>query len=312
MKRRNKNIFKIIGVYFLLGLMGPNVYAQESKLYIITDSINESLIISRSKDTSDSILTQVVKAGIRPYIHPIAAPDGDGVLTEYGPGHHLHQTGLYWGLKRVNERDYFMNWKEAYWKKESSTILEGSGAIVRWQTKYGLLNEKGEVILEEVQQWSMEEREGSFILDLEWQGSARVDVTMGEFYVGGLFLRMPWKNGYKAEIVNSDGKKNLEAEAQRAIWADVGIQVPGRKDLAHVAMMDHPDNRAFPTPWRVDSQFGLGPSIQILGDWKIPKGSTETIKYRLLIYTGGQDKDLIARTWKEFVCEDGKGTNSGE
>ena len=80
MKRRNKNIFKIIGVYFLLGLMGPNVYAQESKLYIITDSINESLIISRSKDTSDSILTQVVKAGIRPYIHPIAAPDGDGTL----------------------------------------------------------------------------------------------------------------------------------------------------------------------------------------------------------------------------------------
>ncbi|MCR9229070.1 MAG: PmoA family protein [Flavobacteriaceae bacterium] len=304
MEVRNKNIFKIIGAYFLLGLMGPNIYAQENTLYIITDSINESLIISRSKDKSDSVLTQVVKAGIRPYIHPIAAPDGDGVLTEYGPGHHLHQTGLYWGLKRVNERDFFMNWKQDYWKKESSTVLEHSGEMVKWQTKYGLLNEKGEVILDEVQQWSMEEREGSFILDLEWQGSAREDVTMGEFYVGGLFLRMPWKKGYNAEIVNSDGKKNLEAEAQRAIWADVGIQVPGRTDLAHIAMMDHPDNRAFPTPWRVDSQFGLGPSIQILGDWKIPKGSTETIKYRLLIYTGNRDNDLIARTWKEFVCEE--------
>lgn len=287
----------------LLALLQPDMYAQGDGLYIIKDSINESYIVSRSQDPKDAILTQVVKSGIRPYIHPIAAPDGKGTITEYGPGHHLHQTGLYWGLKRVNERDYFMNWKEEYWKKESSTILEGSGEIVRWQTKYGLLNEEGKVILEEIQQWSMKESDGSFILDLEWKGTALVDVTLGEFYVGGLFLRMPWKKGYAAEIINSNGLKNLEAEAKRAIWADVGIQVPGREDMAHVTMMDHPDNREFPTPWRVDSQFGLGPSIQILGDWSIPKGSTEIIKYRLLIYTGDQKNSFIAKKWKEFVCE---------
>ena len=55
------------------------------------------------------ILTQNAREDTRPYIHPIVAPDGKGLLTEYRPKHHLHQTGLYWGLKLVNGRDYFMN-----------------------------------------------------------------------------------------------------------------------------------------------------------------------------------------------------------
>src|SRR5688572_23774801 len=50
----------------------------------------------------EPLLTQVAKPDERPYIHPIIAPDGRGVLTEYRPKHHLHQTGLYWGLKRLN------------------------------------------------------------------------------------------------------------------------------------------------------------------------------------------------------------------
>ena len=35
-----------------------------------------------------------------PYLHPIAAPDGKGVVTEFSPEHHKHQTGLYWGFTR--------------------------------------------------------------------------------------------------------------------------------------------------------------------------------------------------------------------
>ena len=67
---------------------------------------------------------------------------------------------------------------------------------------------------------------------------------------------------------------------------DVGMQVEGRDDLAHIAIFDHPENRGFPQTWRVDSQLGIGPSRAIMGDWKIPKGETETIKHGLVIYTG--------------------------
>ena len=38
------------------------------------------------------ILVAVAKVRSRPYLHPIVAPDGNGVLTEHGPAHHKHQT----------------------------------------------------------------------------------------------------------------------------------------------------------------------------------------------------------------------------
>ena len=47
------------------------------------------------------ILTQNAKPDFRPYLHPIVSPDGKSVLTEFSPGHHKHQTGIYWGLTRV-------------------------------------------------------------------------------------------------------------------------------------------------------------------------------------------------------------------
>ena len=247
------------------------------------------------------ILTQNARQDARPYIHPIVAPDGKGLLTEYRPPHHLHQTGLYWGLKQVNGRDYFMNWQGDYWRRVSARVLKKQGAQVQWQTVYDLLDEQGNTLLTETQNWSMQEYKGQYLLDLEWKGKARTDINLGKFYVGGLFLRMPWQKGDRAEVVNAEGQKNRETEQQRAPWTDLGIQVKGRDDLAHIAIFDHPDNRAFPTPWRVDNEMGVGPSIQILGDWQIREGQTETIRYRLIAYTGVLQPAALTRSWKEFA-----------
>ena len=274
----------------------------EEGLRIEQDENAGTISVFRS-DGNEPILVQNAKKDVRPYIHPIIAPDGKGLLTEYRPKHHLHQTGLYWGLKLVNGRDYFMNWQGDYWKRVSAKVIEGKGQEVEWQTVYDMLDENGKTILTETQNWSMQEQDGKYVLDLEWKGEAKTDITLGKFYVGGLFLRMPWHEGIKGEVVNAVGQRNKEAEAQRAIWADVGIQVPGRDDLAHIAMFDHPDNKGFPTPWRVDNELGVGPSIQILGDRKIEKGETEKTRYRLVAYTGERSDKELTRSWKDFVCK---------
>ena len=85
---------------------------------------------------------------------------------------------------------------------------------------------------------------------------------MEKFYVGGLFLRMPWREGIAGEVINADGKKNGEAEGQRARWNDIGIQIDGRKDKAHIAILDHPENADSPVAWRVDNELGIGPGRQ--------------------------------------------------
>ena len=70
----------------------------------------------------------------------------------------------------------------------------------------------------------------------------------------------------------------------------------------HVAIFDHPQNKSFPITWRIDNELGIGPSRQISGDWKLQRGETESILYRLIVYTGNFDREELMKLWKEFSC----------
>jgi putative membrane-bound dehydrogenase-like protein len=249
---------------------------------------------------SAPLVTQQAGPDTRPYLHPIAAPDGRGVLTEASPAHHAHQTGLYFGFTRMNGRDYFHNRGADYWRRVSVTVLQASGAEVRWQTVYDLLDEAGAAVLRETQRWSMREQDGRFLLDLTWRGEARRDITIAKYDYGGLFLRMPWREGIRGEVVNAARQRNDRAEGQRAMWIDVGMQVAGRDDLAHIAIFDHPDNTGYPQAWRVDSQLGVGTARARAADWTIAANQTEVIRHRLVVYTGVLDDVAMTAAWTDY------------
>ena len=248
----------------------------------------------------EPVVTQHAEAAMRPYLHPIMAPDGRGTLTEYSPAHHKHQTGLYWGFTRLNGRDYFHNPQGDYWRRVSATVLQADGDEVRWQTVYDLLDQAGAAVLTETQRWSMRERNGTFELDLTWRGEARTDVTIGKYDYGGLFLRMPWREGINGEVINAARQRNQRAEGQRAMWVDAAMQVEGRTDLAHIAIFDHPDNVGYPQPWRVDDQLGVGTARARTADWTIPRNQTEVIRHRLVVYTGTLSDVQLTNAWTSY------------
>jgi len=249
------------------------------------------------------LVTQNAKPDFRPYLHPIMAPDGNGELTQYSPGHHKHQTGLYWGFTRVNGRDYFHHPEEDYWRRVSVETLEAKGHNVSWRTVYDLLDEAGQPILRETQTWSMHEPHGDdkYQLDLEWKGEAKTKVTIGKYDYGGLFLRMPWKEGIEGEVVSGARDKNSRAEGKRAPWVDVGMQIEGRDDWGHIAILDHGNNAGYPLPWRVDNQLGIGPVRARMGDWTIKAGETETIRHAVVVHTGELDDKEITEDFFEFA-----------
>ncbi|MBW1854274.1 MAG: PmoA family protein [Deltaproteobacteria bacterium] len=297
-----------------------------TKLRIEQDETAETISVFRA-DGKEAIVTQNAKSDFRPYLHPIVTPDGKGLLTEYSPGHHKHQTGLYWGFTRVNGqavsedtlkkwfyrqdkpeeiasaigRDYFHHPDGDYWQKVSASVLQATGEDVIWQTVYNMLDERGNTILTETQRWSMREQDGKFLLNLEWNGNAKIDVTIGEFDYGGMFLRMPWRKGIKGQVVNAKRQINDQADGQKSTWVDVGMQVEGREDLAHVAIFDHPSNGGYPQTWRVDGQLGIGPARARLGDWKIDIGKTETIRHQIVAYTGDLNNIELTKLWQEYT-----------
>lgn len=319
-----RTIILTLFIFFFLFACGNKVQQQNiaPRLNIEKSEAGFDLLTNNQK-----LLSQVAKADFRPYLHPIMAPDGNGALTQYSPGHHKHQTGLYWGFTRINGakanpdsllrffynpkktaeqqalvgRDFFHHPGAGYWKKLDAQILTAEGDKVKWMTSYHMLDEDGEALIKENQSWTAELREGQLILDLDWQAEALREVRIGAFDYGGMFLRMPWHQGIAGAAVNDEGKKNQEAEGQRAKWVDVGMEIKGRKDWGHIVMMDHPNNTNYPTAWRVDGQLGVGPCRAIHGDWTIDKGNTERIRYRLLVYTGKMDTDAISSIASELA-----------
>jgi hypothetical protein len=138
------------------------------------------------------------------------------------------------------------------------------------------------------------------ILDLEWQGAARENVTISKYNYGGLFLRMPWTRGIRAQAKNAAGDRNQQGEGKRSAWVDVGMEIKGRTDDGHVAIFDHPQNDGFPNPWRIDGQFGFGPSHARLGDWSIGQGRVKTFRHRFIIYTGAVNADKLNGQWSAW------------
>jgi putative membrane-bound dehydrogenase-like protein len=276
---------------------------QKTSLRIVKDSKTETISVFR-QNGKVSLLSQVVKSNFRPYLHPISSPDGKSILTEYSPGHHKHQTGIYWGYTRVNGRDYFHHPEGDYWRKVSDKVIKASGLEVKWESVYDLLDEKGNSVLTETQTYTMREENGKYIIDLVWTGEAQTDVTIGKYDYGGLFVRMPWKEGIDGEVVNGARQKNEKAEGQRSNWVDVGMKLDGRKDLAHITVFDHPENKGFPQNWRVDGQLGIGVARAKNGDWQIKKGKIEVIKHQLIVYTGELNDVTINNLWSNFSGQD--------
>lgn len=139
-----KNIVLAVvsGVAATTALMG--------ELRVVQDESAQTISIL-SERGAEPILVQEARVDHRPYLHPMVAPDGNGVLTEYSPGHHKHQTGIYWGFTSINGRDYFHHPAEGYWKRKGFRVLTAAGEVVEWETAYALNDESGEPIMIETQ-----------------------------------------------------------------------------------------------------------------------------------------------------------------
>ena len=345
-----KKLFLISSFLFLLSCNTSTVdTSSKSKTEnsIYGDLKNNSLSVKFDSDDKISvyrnlaekpILTQNAKKNFRPFLHPIVSPNGKGLFTEYSPGHHKHQTGIYWGFTRVNGsdtddetlkkwfyaemggktipkeiknklgRDFFhhptnnfYNDTTDYWIRENIQINNSEGDTVSWEISYNMLDASGETIMVETQAWSIFINDGMYFLDLEWTGDAKQDITINEFEYGGLFVRMPWFKGIKGSAENGQRKINGDAEGEKSHWVNVGMEIDGMSDFGNITIFDNPQNSGFPHPWRVDGNLGVGPSRSIDGDWTINKGDKEIIKHRLIVHQGDFNDAKTHTLFEEYA-----------
>lgn len=282
----------------------------KTDLHIRTGNRNGFLVEDRGdslavyREGSDvPLLVQRNEQHARPCLQPLMAPDLDGVLTEFMPDHHHHQTGVFFGLPEVNGRSYFHVTRQGSFERVGHFMLKsGNDPIGRWSISDQWLSDRGPVATE-TQSWRLRDHGSWYVLDLDWSLLAHEELTVGKYDYGGLFVRMAWRPQTGGSAVNSEGQQGEECEGQRARWVDVGVPILGRKDGrdGHIALLDHPKNEGHPEPFRVDGQLGFGPCRARLGEWKIARSKTATAKFRLVVYLGEFDKERIEGAWKEFA-----------
>ncbi|MFC4777118.1 PmoA family protein [Paenibacillus sp. GCM10023252] len=256
------------------------------------------------KDNPIPIVTQQADFHHRPFLHPIVAPDGIGVLTEDKPAHHPWQHGLYIGLNDVNGIGF---WCEGLIPKRAAADGTFHPAPLKkpvtrdhevsWSVETAYRNPGGAVMIHETQHWELTDYGESYNLDLNWTLEAATDITFGHYDYGGVFLRMAYRQEAGGTVLNSEGQRGLDAEGQRARWTAVAMPVEGRFDEAGIAVLDHPHNLEHPVPWRVDSELGIGPSSCRAGAWTLKEGQARTFSYRFHVFTGDIQVPNIEQQW---------------
>lgn len=260
--------------------------------------------ISRFDGTS--LLTHRIHRDARPSLHPIHAPDGLGVVTQDSPSHHPWQHGLYTGFNLVNGVGFWKEFEEDGTYRPYLMSDPGvRGNSVSWSLVNDWIAPDGSIPLQEQQDWTLTDEATTFDLDLVWTLNAKADVEIGQYMAGGLFLRMPYNAANGGLAVNSEGQQNGDAEKQRARWVAVSMPIEGRADCAGFAIMDHPENPAFPVTWRVDGELGISPSRCIAEGWSIRAGSSESYRYRLHAFTGDINSAKFDAHWTTFALGTG-------
>jgi putative heme-binding domain-containing protein len=262
------------------------------------------VVQSRAPDSVEwvPLVTYVMEAGGRPYMHPLKDASGKIILTEDKPADHVWQHGIFTGFHRVNGFNY---WKEDEGKQRFVKLLGSNESPdqVSWKALVELVAPDGGVVLEEEESITVHAPESNEAYRIDFSFSLRAKekpVNFGKFFVGGLSVRMPWDKGNARQThLNSNGLRNRACEQQRAAWCNV--ERPFGDQIFGIAVFDHPTNSDHPAVWRADEQGLVNPNVSGLADWALAPRETKSFRYRLLVYQGSLGADRLTKEFAEFV-----------
>jgi len=262
--------------------------------------------------------------------HPVNTPSGERV-TAIAPDDHPHHRGIFLGwhdsefhlpanFEQYGEHRPINGWqvrKADFWGWGAYAPRDGRVITTREvkllsadgkQARIQILNEwliEGRKMLDETNLATVTERDGVYILDMEYvlvpDGASYLlnKASFGGFDVQGR------KDG-KSYFTNPQGKVNLpdphysipELNWPAAAWYGYVIELPNGRTVGSV-VIDHPENP--PATWHNSRRLWmLNPVITAGGPIKIRPGEKFTLRYRVVMHDGETPTELIQKLSTEY------------
>jgi hypothetical protein len=259
----------------------------------------------------------------KPYFHPVCLTDGTELTWHRPPDHPWHY-GLWFSWKYINGLNY---WEEdpktglsqglTEIKSVKVTAHDDYSAQIAMQLSYH--PPEAPVVLTEDRRIdvSAPDKNGRYRIDWNSRFTAgATDVLLdrtpitgekdGQSWGGyaGLSIRIA-KDVTDWRLIDSEGRKDLQAHGQKSRWMNFSGRAAGSKDFS-IAIFDHPDNLRHPSPGFVimDPKVPFGyfsPALLFDKPYTLPAGKSFSLKYRVLICPGKTDKNILEAEWKSFA-----------
>ncbi len=248
--------------------------------------------------------------------HPVNTPSGE-TITSFAPDDHPHHRGIFFGwhdsefyepparpnpsptaaLKAATvRRADFWGWG-VYAPREGRVIVTKDVKLVKADANRAELEIRNDLMIdnrkmgEENDIVVVTERDGVFVIDLEYRIAPTVEYRVKQNAFGGFDLQAR-KDGesYYATAAGKVTRRDPhyaypELDWPSEPWYDYTITLRGNGKTLGAAVLDHPSNP--PTLWHNSrSLWMLNPSVTALGDITILPEAPLKLRYRVVVHDG--------------------------
>lgn len=263
--------------------------------------------------------------------HPVNTPSGER-LTDLAPGDHHHHRGIFlaWHAMQFQwpadfsafgplgpaegfniERGDFWGWGQ-FAPTEGRVIVNKGVGLKKADADRAELEIhddwtiKGKVFMKQITGVSIRERDGAYVMDLDYRLTPEKELRLDHQAFGGFCVRA--RNDGESHYADADGKVTLpdphystpKLNWPARPWYDYTIALKSGRTVG-CAVIEHPENPL--STWHNPRYvWMINPCIVAGGDVRVDAGETLRLRYRLLVHDGATPNALIEKLdaeWRE-------------
>ncbi|MDR0335602.1 MAG: PmoA family protein [Planctomycetaceae bacterium] len=263
-----------------------------------------------------------------PIIYPILGPTGKKMTRDFPmferndqteAKDHPHHRSLWFTHGNVNGLDFWALEKQKIVHRKFVTAeIKNNIAVVITENDW--LDQENKPVCSDVRKFCFgilgEMRYIDFDITVT---SVQDSVVFGDTKEGTLGLRVPGtmdltakkrnpNANWNGHIVNAEGIKDRETWAKRSDWVDYYGTV--EEETLGIAVLNHPSSFRYPTYWHVRDYglFAANPfgvhdferTTEKIGEHKMQKGESFTLRYRILFHKGDAESAEIAEAFQQY------------
>jgi hypothetical protein len=260
--------------------------------------------------------------GPKPILFPLIGPTGTKYTRSFPmetvPGEdvdHPHQKSFWFTYGSVNGIDFWAELPGHGSIRETSRPVSHGGDVVGvLKTTDDWLGPDGKKQLEDSRVLHVFNAETARILDYDVTLTASDGpVTFGDTKEGMFGVRVATSMDVKkgkpgGKIVNAEGLIDAATWGKKSPWVD--YSGPVRSQTVGIAILDHPGNFGYPTPWHVREyglfaanpfgkhEFGLSPKAE---PTVMEAGKSLHFRYRVILHAGDAAAYPVGKAFEAFA-----------